>query len=722
MRTELLLTFLSLIIFAIQTPLLLGQSYSEVSSLNSKQERLKTSRIPSRIAFISNIGGGQSLYVMDPNQPNLKMFGKLHIDGVTIQKHDLLFSPDGKRVMFVAWSSLSKDTALWVINTDGSAARRLRDFQWPQHSPFGASYSPSGDHVAFSVDEGNVFKIYVMKSDGSDLHYVADGDQLTWSADGRQLAVITDVPPMYARSLRVVDLDGQNIREIFGGGRPVNCKWSPDGRRIACIEEQAGTNSRARFHVSVMNTDGKRRKTILQNLTSCQGLDWSPDATLLSVVGELDGNYGLFLLSPQEASQKPQFISGVGSKYSWSPDSKQIAYVGDVVRTLNVKTRETTALIYTSEFLNPLWLPDGKHLLIFEDPYTQNLNRVWDLTHPPTKTNAQVMDRYYPRLKNDQDLEIYITPVESRAIKRLTDESMHVSDISCPPSGTHIAFAANVRAEDGTTSSAVYSVKPDGSNLRKLNVPKLDPGWFAWSPTGEKIAFVKEIANCTGCDSGYLQIRVANADGSSEQTIVSEPARNFAPAWLPGGEEIIFVSNREKEYRVYKIDIKSKRTRMVADVSRWLSLSQKPETSISWSPDASKFAIPFQVPNPAPTMPRRGIRVIDVSKPNRPFEVLGIYPSVVGWTPDSRQIAVLDLVHDQAMNSITPSKVDLVAVDGSVKRENIIQPFADHIQRSIRVTWTLDGSDFAYNGIMVADADGSNRRLVIRGNRPAWVR
>jgi Tol biopolymer transport system component len=212
---------------------------------------------------------------------------------------------------------------------------------------------------------------------------------------------------------------------------------------------------------------------------------------------------------------------------------------------------------------------------------------------------------------------------------------------------------------------------------------------------------------------------VANADGSGEHTIVNEPAWNFAPAWLPNGKGIVFLSDRGNSHGVYVTDIKSKRTHRIADVSRWLpnTLRNDPNQrgiSIAWSPDATMFATSSTGGRPG------GIRVIDVKKPSATFEFSGIAPSVLSWTPDSRRIAVIDLIHGMAMNSITPSYIDLVAVDGS-SRVKLTPAFVDYAQQLFRMAWTSDGKRFAYSGIVTFDADGSNQRWIVSGTRPAWV-
>jgi TolB protein len=695
MRTKLILTFLSLLFAAILTASVLAQQPYTIKLPTSEQTGSDASTTPNKIAFISDIGGGQSLYVANPDHSDVEIFGKLHIEGVRIPRLELLFSPDRKQVIFVGSSKFGKDAALWIANTDGSGARKLMDLHGVIQIPFSASPSPTGDRVAFAINEENHSKIYAMKSDGSDFHFVADGDEFSWSPDGYQLALITYVSEKQARHVRVVNIDGTNLHEISTRGRAVKCSWSPDGKRLAVIESRAETTSESRFDVFVIAPDGRQMQPVIENVTLYWRLEWSPDGEFLSFISNFEGNRGLYVWSTREASGKRlRFFSGVEAPFAWSPDSKNIAYGEYIVSIFDLRTEKARILFHTSGFGRPLWLPDGNHLFVYN---TLGLQRNPD----------------------SLDLDLYITQIEPRYISRLTDEGMQVSDISCPSNGKVVAFAANPKGDDTPSNSSVYVINSDGTNLRKLAVPSIKSGWFAWSADGSKIAFVKEMTNCKECRPGNLQIQVANADGSGEHTIVNEPAWNFAPAWLPNGKGIVFLSDRGNSHGVYVTDIKSKRTHRIADVSRWLpnTLRNDPNQrsiSIAWSPDATMFATSSTGGRPG------GIRVIDVKKPSATFEFSGIAPSVLSWTPDSRRIAVIDLIHGMAMNSITPSYIDLVAVDGS-SRVKLTPAFVDYALQLFRMAWTSDGKRFAYSGIVTFDADGSNRRWIISGTRPAWV-
>jgi Tol biopolymer transport system component len=458
------------------------------------------------------------------------------------------------------------------------------------------------------------------------------------------------------------------------------------------MESRRETTVEPKYDVSVVRPSGQEKQTVIENVPLYSHLSWSPDSRFLSFVSNFEGSRGLYTWATHDASGKRfRFLSGVEAPFAWSPDSKRVAYGENIIRVVDITTEKTRILFHTSGFGGPLWLPDGNRVLMYNTLSTRRID--------------------------SDDVNLYVTRIEPQYISRLTAENLQVWDISSPPNGKVIAFTASAKGNNAA-SSRVYVINSDGSNERELAVPSIEPGWFAWSADGNKIAFVKEMLNCKKCRPGNLKIEVANADGSDEHTIVNQPAWNFAPAWLPDGKSVVFLSDRNNAHGVYLTDIKSKHTQLLADVSGSIPNHVRIERTdkfvpLVWSPDATKLATSSAVPRPGL------IQVIDVKKPAT-FTFSGIAPWVLNWTPDSSRIAVADLVHGIAMNSITPTFVDLLAFDGS-NRLRLMAP-STLSGALFRMAWSIDGKRFACSGITIFNADGSNQRFVVKGWNPVWVR
>jgi Tol biopolymer transport system component len=102
------------------------------------------------------------------------------------------WSPNGERILFAARTNESHESAIWLVNADGSGAHRLR----VTPACGGASadpasiactypdWSPDGTRIVFArVDANQVNEnIYIVDTDGTDLQQVTNsgGSQPDW--------------------------------------------------------------------------------------------------------------------------------------------------------------------------------------------------------------------------------------------------------------------------------------------------------------------------------------------------------------------------------------------------------------------------------------------------------------------------------------------------------------------------------------------------------------
>src|SRR5689334_193771 len=89
-----------------------------------------------------------------------------------------------------------------------------------------------------------------------------------------------------------------------------------------------------------------------------------------------------------------------------------------------------------------------------------------------------------------------------------------------------IAFASDM---DGDFE--IYTINPDGTDLRQLTFNEFDDGAPEWSPDGQQIAF--HSVN----EENRVHIFVMNADGSEQVDLLQEGSY---PIWSPDGTQIAF--------------------------------------------------------------------------------------------------------------------------------------------------------------------------------------
>jgi TolB protein len=86
-----------------------------------------------------------------------------------------------------------------------------------------------------------------------------------------------------------------------------------------------------------------------------------------------------------------------------------------------------------------------------------------------------------------------------------------------------------------TGGRQLYTVDPDGENLRRLTGPDGQAVAPAWSPDGRQIAYI--YIGPTEDEDGIYVVR---ADGLERHRVALGATASAVPQWLPGGDRLIF--------------------------------------------------------------------------------------------------------------------------------------------------------------------------------------
>ncbi|HEX4520139.1 MAG TPA: hypothetical protein VH063_11220 [Gaiellaceae bacterium] len=195
----------------------------------------------------------------------------------------------------------------------------------------------------------------------------------------------------------------------------------------------------------------------------------------------------------------------------WSGDHRQIAFVREshnglsyTLWVMNANGRGARALTHGNVLdTEPSWSPDGKHIVFRSDS--------------PNRRTA----------------DLYSIGVNGRGLRDITHnpDSVGALDPDWSPNGKLIVFARTEQSSGAGTG--IYTIRPDGTGLRRLRIGGLDP---AWSPSGKRVAFVLADPH----SGGQLQIFVMNANGSGRVRLTSG-RESTAPSWSPDGTRVVFV-------------------------------------------------------------------------------------------------------------------------------------------------------------------------------------
>lgn len=186
---------------------------------------------------------------------------------------ELAWSPDWKKIAFVASGGHRGAADIFVMNADGSGLRNVTN---TVTTSFDFAWSPDGRRIAYLEGSPGGAPLTVVNADGTGKQRLTGplmvdlGSPPSWSPDGRTLAFTGRGGDIY-----VVHADGSGLRKLTAGpGWDVGARWSPDGRRILFASSRDVHRETDLF---VMNADGSRQR----NLTHTPGVSelaasWAP--------------------------------------------------------------------------------------------------------------------------------------------------------------------------------------------------------------------------------------------------------------------------------------------------------------------------------------------------------------------------------------------------------------------------------------------------------------
>jgi TolB protein len=503
------------------------------------------------------------------------------------------FSPDGRKLVFV--STREGGTAnLWILDLASLRAQRLTTGTGGNYRP---SWSPDGKWIAFSSGRGKpmpfsegrwerlqLADLYIVHPDGSGLKQIPVQQDFCgspkWMADSRHIVTYcmtaqqtlanriaspapgndthlisvdttsgasTEMPaagvkinpsplgPSEIGYIRKDTLD-PGIEYLSGGHGPRGAirtaSWSPDGKFVVFHKQVAGTPT------GLQKAFSKNSQYDLEIATGTLP-SFNPSGTQFVTTGFPNGRASLSAITVTTVQTGVSQIvyrdkTSNALAGSWSPDGSKILFgIGPFAAFFDG---------FHSEFLNPADRPEGgaKVALVnadgtgFQKLTAAEGNNAFPSFAPDGK---HFVYRTFSRDGNG----LRVMDLTSRAVTNLTDGYDNFPLWS--PRGDLIVFA---RLAGGTYD--IYTIKPDGSSLKRLTNGKGNDAHMTWSPDGEHIAFAssrmgfKDEVVYTDAPQPYGEIFVMRSDGTDVQQLTDNQWEDGAPGWrgdaahhAPGG-------------------------------------------------------------------------------------------------------------------------------------------------------------------------------------------
>ena len=529
---------------------------------------------------------------------------RVHADGTGLERltddpamdDQGVLSPDNNMLAFVSSRGSTHRANIWLLDLRTKKLRNLTgspEIQGDEMKPDGfykPTWSPDGQWIAFSSDRNTEWKghnhnagwehiqelsVYMVHPDGSGFKRIT-GEGISsgspkFSADGKQLIYhVASVEDTW--SARVYELSKKATSQIVsydfatqkqtelttGPGLKLTPQFLPDGQvgymtKVGRASGVGYTKGTAKFPESMRSPswspDGKLvvyEKVDYTPRPQYQKLySWDPgfeyrytdvfpsfakDGTLLVTNKDVDSsivtmdadgkNKHMVFKSATPCNGTPAgpcgAMGGVAFGPSWSPDNKLVAFsfggflqirgmAPAKIMTVNrdgTNVQELTAGKPNAGF--PSWSADGKEVVY----------RSWG--------------------ENEDGLRII--DVATKKVRVLTTALDNLPEWS--PDGSRIMFT---RKQDNNFD--IYTLKPDGTDLRRLTDYPATDAHAVWTPDGKHIlwnsgqyGFKDEAALYDNSFQPYGSIWIMDEDGKNKKLLTDSHWEDSMPCFLPSAK------------------------------------------------------------------------------------------------------------------------------------------------------------------------------------------
>ena len=305
----------------------------------------------------------------------------------------------------------------------------------------------------------------------------------------------------------VIDVEtGESEVVKRGPGSEFAPAWSGDGERIAFVVSMGGGRD-----VVIVEYDGADAE--LPVFPEDGGTDsnegsprWNAEGDSLAYVSEINGQSDIYVSTLPEDAQGDIITTRITSEESrellgdWSPDGQWLVFSRqgeDDVQGLWLRNPAGVNLLRLTDGVDsdPAWSPDGDVIAFVRDDFGNS-------------------DIYLVRPEEDDDWRGKV--VEERWLNSPQEEHSP----AWAPDGDTLAFVTN---RDGNNEIYIANANDD-EPAERLTINEASDTEPVWSPDGERIAFVTDLF-------GETEILVMDADGTNQQRLTHNDAKDHSPDW-----------------------------------------------------------------------------------------------------------------------------------------------------------------------------------------------
>jgi dipeptidyl aminopeptidase/acylaminoacyl peptidase len=301
---------------------------------------------------------------------------------------------------------------------------------------------------------------------------------------------------------------------------------SPDGKLIAYTIVRYDRPGRPWGQLWVMDVATKKSIRIGAENEGSGGAVWSPDGKWIAYMGSAEGKQGLAIVRPDGIGAT--FMAAVmdtnaplpstGASVTWSPDSKQIAFVS---ATPGPETKDASG-----------------------DPIV--------ITRYMYKPDAGEGNSHF---NDNRRLHIFVVDVATKRVRQLTDGTAYEHSIDWSPNGDEIVYVSDPSPNaDQFFNYDIFAIKVSDGTVRRITATENAEYSPKWSPDGKMIAYSATKRGLTDRETTMedTHVWVVNGDGTNRHEVGTVDNRQGTPQWAGDGSAVYFTVQERGNVRLYR--------------------------------------------------------------------------------------------------------------------------------------------------------------------------
>jgi dipeptidyl aminopeptidase/acylaminoacyl peptidase len=312
--------------------------------------------------------------------------------------------------------------------------------------------------------------------------------------------------------------------------------------------------------------------------TGIHEFSWSPDSKFLAYIGPAGGGFDLHTIG--STGGQPRRITStlrLKNRPAWSPDGKWIGFIA-VQDNGNKDLRAVSV--------------DGQSTLTLTDTLAQEEEFVWS----PDSNQIVFTQRVGPQTS------IMSVDLQTSAVRKLADGPAW--SLQWSPDGKWIAFVADLLQpnDDSRENEDIFVIPAEGGSPRLLTpgTPRFRDTSPDWASDSRRIVYSSN-------ETGFNNLMILDAQTGTRRPLTTGTIDNLSPKWSPNDAMIAYVRHENSMFHVYSITVADNLTVRISErdganggnAIGYGGHAISPSGMIEWSPDGKRIA--FTHADPART-------------------------------------------------------------------------------------------------------------------------